>query len=301
MRPQGNTTGFFLRAENRAGAGALHLGLCLAKQRIWTDETWPRRWEPAAHWEGIHQMLQHAKRLLLASCLLAIPYTTAIAAEREDVRKVINLVSAVKMPYPEGLSRNRRPSDLVWLERDTTTTGCIRLEERRWCYEHIPPQGNRAEMLRIRNEPSRGVYIGAMYYYIVDLDLDGLVDVGSTTRIEELDQRRPATPIGHVIQFFHRSTKRAEQSVAEYQKMYDEGLQIALKYFGEWRPPSRAVEPGARGANRAMVGLDRAYRPLPARSIAGAAPEHAACEVAPASCSRWCVVLRFRSTVLAGA
>ena len=70
-----------------------------------------------------------------------------------------------------------------------------------------------------------------MYYYIVDLDLDGLVDVGSTTRIEELDQRRPATPIAHVVQYFHRSTKRAEQSVGDYQKMYDDGLQIALKSF----------------------------------------------------------------------
>lgn len=178
-------------------------------------------------------MLQHAKLLLLASCLLAICTKGGLAAEREDVRKVINLVTAVKMPYPEGLPRNRAKTERVWLERDTTTTGCIRLEERRWCYEHIPPQGNRAEMLRIRNEPSRGVFIGAMYYYIVDLDLDGLVDVGSTTRIEELDQRRPATPIGHVIQFFHRSTKRAEQSAGDYQKMYDEGLQIALKYFGE--------------------------------------------------------------------
>lgn len=178
-------------------------------------------------------MSQHAKPLLLACLLLGIACAPASAAEREDVRKVINLVTAVKMPYPESLSRNRAKTERVWLERDTATTGCIRLEERRWCYEHIPPQGNRAEMLRIRNEPSRGVYIGAMYYYIVDLDLDGLVDVGSTTRIEALDDRRPATPIAHVIQFFHRSTKRGDQSVADYQKMFDEGLQIALKYFGE--------------------------------------------------------------------
>ncbi len=88
-------------------------------------------------------------------------------------------------------------------------------------------------MLRIRNEPSRGVYIGALYYYMVDFDLDGLGDVGSTTRIDALDDRRPATPIANVIQFFHRSTKRGETSQAEYQKMYDEGIQIALKYFGE--------------------------------------------------------------------
>jgi hypothetical protein len=87
-------------------------------------------------------------------------------------------------------------------------------------------------MLRIRNEPSRGVYIGAMYYYIVDFDLDGLADVGSTTRIEAVD-RPPRTPIADVIKFFHRSTKRGEEAQPEYQKMYDEGIQIAVKYFGE--------------------------------------------------------------------
>ncbi len=156
----------------------------------------------------------------------------AYAAVREDVRKVINLVTAVKMPYPENLSRNRAKTERVWLERGGTTTGCIVVEDRRWCYEHIPPEGNRAEMLRIRNEPSRGVYIGAMYYYIVDFDLEGLVDVGSTTRIDQLD-RRPRTPTAEVIQFFHRSTSRGEESQEEYQKMYDEGIQIALKYFGE--------------------------------------------------------------------
>jgi len=88
-------------------------------------------------------------------------------------------------------------------------------------------------MLRFRNEPSRGVYIGALYHYITDYDLDGLIDLGSTTEIEPLDNRRPATPIAHVIKFFHRSTKRGEQLSSDYQKMYDEGIQIALKYFGE--------------------------------------------------------------------
>ena len=178
-------------------------------------------------------MLRKSRLLVLIGLLLAIPTAPAIAAEREDVRKVINLVSSVKMPFPESLSRNRAKTERVWLERGGTTTGCLRLEDRRWCYEHIAPEGNRAEMLRIRNEPSRGVHIGALYYYIVDFDLDGLGDVGSTTRIDALDDRRPATPIANVIQFFHRSTKRGETSQAEYQKMYDEGIQIALKYFGE--------------------------------------------------------------------
>jgi hypothetical protein len=177
-------------------------------------------------------MLQKSALLVLAVLLPNMSCAPASAAEREDVRKVVNLITAVKMPYPESLTRSRAKTERVWLERGGTTTGCIRLEDRRWCYEYIPPEGNRAEMLRIRNEPSRGVYIGAMYYYIVDFDLDGLADVGSTTRIDALD-RPPRTPIADVIQFFHRSTKRGEQSQPEYQKMYDEGIQVAVKYFGE--------------------------------------------------------------------
>jgi hypothetical protein len=43
-------------------------------------------------------------------------------------------------------------------------------------------------------------------------DLDGLVDVGSTTRIEALDRRQPPTPIGEIVQFFHRSTRRSRLS-----------------------------------------------------------------------------------------
>jgi hypothetical protein len=175
-------------------------------------------------------MFQPAKSLLIACLLLAALLASAKAAEREDVRKVINLVTSVKMPYPEELPRNRAKTERVWLERQGATTGCIRLEDRRWCYEHIQPIGNRAEMLRIRNEPSRGVYIDALYYYIVDYDLDGLIDVGSTTRIEAIERR---TPIAHIIEFFSRSTKRGEQFQVNFQKMYDEGIQIALKYFGE--------------------------------------------------------------------
>jgi hypothetical protein len=171
--------------------------------------------------------------LALGAAFAGAALAPAQAAEREDVRKVINLVTSVKMPFPEGLSRNRAKTERVWLDRLGATIGCIEVEERRWCYEHIAPEGNRAEMLRIRNEPSRGVYIGALYHYIVDYDLDGLIDLGSTTRIDPLDSRRPATPIANVIQFYHRSTKRGESYAADYQKMYDQGIQTALKYFGE--------------------------------------------------------------------
>ena len=177
-------------------------------------------------------MFQSTKPLLLTIVLSGLMLTPAHAAEREDVRKAINLITSVKMPFPETLTRNRAKTERVWLEREGATTGCIRLEDRRWCYEHIPPLGNRAEMLRIRNEPSRGVYIGGMHYYVVDYDLDGLIDLGSTTQIEAVD-RPPRTPIAHIIEFFHRSTKRGEQFQPNFQKMYDEGIQIALKYFGE--------------------------------------------------------------------
>ena len=178
-------------------------------------------------------MFQPTPRLVLAGLLLVAMLAPATAAEREDVRKAINLVTSVKMPFPENLARNRAKTERVWLEREGATVGCIKIEDRRWCYEHIPPEGNRAEMLRIRNEPSRGVYIGALFHYIADYDLDGLIDLGSTTHIDALDNRRPATPIAEVVKFYHRSTKRGEQHSIEFQKMYDEGIVIALKYFGE--------------------------------------------------------------------
>jgi len=173
-------------------------------------------------------MPQSVQNLLLAGLLLTV-LSPASAAEREDVRKVINLVTSVKMPFPENLTRNRAKTERVWLDREGATTGCIRLEDRRWCYEHIPPIGNRAEMLRIRNEPARGVYIGALYYYVADYDLDGLIDVGSSTQIEG----EPRAPIAHIIEFFSRATQRGDQFRDKFQKMYDEGIQIALKNFGE--------------------------------------------------------------------
>jgi hypothetical protein len=171
--------------------------------------------------------------LLLAALLAAMPYTGASSAEREDVRKVVNLVTAVKMPFPESLPRNRAKTERVTLERNgIATVGCILVDERRWCYEYISPIGNRLEMLRITNEPPGGAAIGSLHYYIVDFDLDGLIDVGSTTQIEALDRPR-RIPIANVIRFYHRSTRRGETNLPDFQRMYDDGIQIALKYFGE--------------------------------------------------------------------
>ena len=171
------------------------------------------------------------KPLLLASLLLAVVLNPVKAAEREDVRKVISLVASVKCRTPRILPRNRAKTERVWLDREGATTGCLKLEDaagamntfRRWAI---------VRMLRIRNEPSRGVYIDALFYYMVDYDLDGLIDVGSTTQIEALE-RQNRTTIARVIEFFSRSTKRGDQFQAKFQKMYDEGIQIALKNFGE--------------------------------------------------------------------
>ena len=178
-------------------------------------------------------MRQRVTSLLLAGLLLGPILGPAAAAEREQVRIVVNLMAAVKMPYPENLARNRARTQRVWLEYNgAATVACLRLEERRWCYEHIAPVGARAEMLRIRNE-APGLAVGALYHYVDDFDLDGMIDVGSTTRIEGAERGRERALIGNVIQFFHRATNRGAQFRDEYQKMYDEGIQIALKYLGE--------------------------------------------------------------------
>jgi len=179
-------------------------------------------------------MSETFKTLTLASALfIAANLSSALGAEREQVRMVVNLIAGVKMPFPENLRNNLAHTERVQLDTNGATVACLRLDDKiRWCYDYIAPIGARAEMLRIRNEPAGGISIGALYYYIVDYDLDGTIDVGSTTQIEALD-RENRTPIAHIIEFFSRSTKRGESYQAKFQTMYDDGIQIALKYFGE--------------------------------------------------------------------
>src|SRR5215467_6901743 len=69
-------------------------------------------------------MPQPAQRLVLAGLVLGALLAPASAAEREDVRKAINLVTSVKIPFPENLSRNRAKTERVWLDREGATTGC---------------------------------------------------------------------------------------------------------------------------------------------------------------------------------
>lgn len=157
-------------------------------------------------------------------------FTSVNAAEREQVRAVINLIAAVKMPFPERLERNVARTEFVRLEAHGENVACLRPDDKvRWCYEHIPAQGARMEMLRVRNEPVEGIKVGQLFRYAVDYDLDGHVDVGSTTRLDP-----PAhAPVATVVDFFQRGTGRGEEFHDEYQKLFDEGIQVALKYLGE--------------------------------------------------------------------
>src|SRR5436853_5494030 len=147
--------------------------------------------------------------LALASALVVGPLLScAHAAEREQVRMVINLVAGVKMPFPENLRNNLARTERVQLDTNAATVACLRLDDKiRWCYEHIAPVGARAEMLRIRNEPVAGLLVGQLYHYVDDFDLDGTVDLGSTTLL----QGEPHAPVGVVNQFFYRGTSRGEQ------------------------------------------------------------------------------------------
>jgi len=176
-------------------------------------------------------MSQKLKSLALTSALLGgFALVPVNAAEREQVRAVINLISAVKMPFPEKLRNNLSRTEWVQLDTNGATLACTRLDDKqRWCYEHIAAVGARAEMLRIRSEPVAGIVPNQAFHYVVDYDLDGLADVGSTTKIEG----QPHAPVGVVAQFFHRGTSRGDQFRGEYQKLYDEGIQIALKHLGE--------------------------------------------------------------------
>ena len=63
---------------------------------------------------------------------------------------------------------------------------------RRWVYEQRALVGARAEMLRVRSEPADGPLVGQVYHYVDDYDLDGAVDVGSTTKLEG----QPDDPLG---------------------------------------------------------------------------------------------------------
>ena len=176
-------------------------------------------------------MAQTIKTFALAGALaIGAAITSAPAAEREQVRMVINLVAGVKMPFPPNVRNIVARTERAQLDTNGATVACLRLDDKiRWCFEHIAPVGARAEMLRILNEPVTGLVGGQNYRYVDDFDLDGSIDVGSTTTLEG----EPHAPVGKISQFFHRATNRGDQFRADFQKLYDEEIQIALKHLGE--------------------------------------------------------------------
>jgi hypothetical protein len=111
---------------------------------------------------------------------------------------VINLISGVKMPNPENLRNNLAIPNGSNSTPTGATVACQRLDDKiRWCCEHIAPIGNRAEMLRISKEPVAGLLVGQSYYCVDDFDLDGSIDIGTTTTLEG----EPYAPVGRISQF----------------------------------------------------------------------------------------------------
>ena len=67
-------------------------------------------------------MPQKIITLALASALIGgLMLASANAAEREQVRTVINLVSGVKMPFPENLRNNLAHTERVQLDSNGAT------------------------------------------------------------------------------------------------------------------------------------------------------------------------------------
>ena len=88
-----------------------------------------------------------------------------------------------------------------------------RNEDRRWCYEHIAAVGARAEMLRIRNEATE-IFVGALFHYMVDYDLDGMIDgfvAGTWTR--ELAKRNKQAML--VIAPFETPSRSSRAALTE--------------------------------------------------------------------------------------
>ena len=67
-------------------------------------------------------MSQTIRTLALASALvIGAALASAQAAEREQVRMVINLIAGVKMPFPENLRNNLARTERVQLDTNGAT------------------------------------------------------------------------------------------------------------------------------------------------------------------------------------
>ena len=67
-------------------------------------------------------------KTLACACAVVIGagLTSATAAEREQVRMVINLISGVKMPNPENVRNIVARTERVHLDTNGATVACLR-------------------------------------------------------------------------------------------------------------------------------------------------------------------------------
>src|SRR5258707_2706520 len=73
-------------------------------------------------------MPQKIKMIVLASAVLSgLAFTPVIAAEREQVRAVINLIAAVKRPFPEGFEGDVPRTKNCGLDGPSETSQCLRV------------------------------------------------------------------------------------------------------------------------------------------------------------------------------
>ena len=76
-------------------------------------------------------MFRTIRTLTLACAVfLGAAFSSAYAAEREQVRMVINLVAGVKMPFPRNLQNNLARTERVQLDTNSATVACLRLDDR---------------------------------------------------------------------------------------------------------------------------------------------------------------------------
>jgi hypothetical protein len=117
-------------------------------------------------------MVQRLKfsALTFLACAWAMP---AHAAEREQLRMVINPVAAAKMPFPRNFRNNVARTEHVQLDSNGATTARLRwMLSRGGAATTLHPSA-RADMLRI----SIGLQVGQTYHYVDDYGLDGAGDV----------------------------------------------------------------------------------------------------------------------------
>src|SRR5260370_17261329 len=131
----------FVRKATRSSATRCRRGQDAAAHVIAVQSYRSTALEPLLFLRKGSLMQQKITTIALASAVLSgVAFTPVIAAEREQVRAVINLIAAVKMPFPERFERDVPRTEDVRLHGGGAMLAFLRLHHNvRWCYAHIPP------------------------------------------------------------------------------------------------------------------------------------------------------------------